>query len=97
MNGGIHDGINLAEKISAAWSNPDTLELEAYQRQRRPIALEYVNVHSTENKKNLEAKDATRQNRFRTSLREIQADPEKTYAYLLQISMIASLRKAATL
>ena len=45
----------------------------------------------------LEAKDAARQNRFRKTLRETQADPQKTHAYLLQLSMIASLRKAARL
>lgn len=97
MNGGIHDAIHLAEAIAAAWTANDTDRLKAYERQRRPIALEYVNVHSTENKLNLEAKDPARQARFRRTLREIRADPRKTYEYLIQISMIASLRKAATL
>jgi 3-(3-hydroxy-phenyl)propionate hydroxylase len=97
MNGGIHDGVNLAEKIAEAWNSPDAQGLDAYERQRRPIALDYVNVHSTENKMNLEAKDAARQTRFRNTLRDTQADPRKAYAYLLEISMITSLKKAAML
>lgn len=97
MNGGIHDAIHLAESIASAWAANDTDGLAAYERQRRPIALDYVNVYSTENKLNLETKDPARQARFRQTLRDIRADPRKTYEYLIQISMIASLRKAATL
>jgi len=95
MNGGIHDAVNLADKIAAAWTGEDTDVLNSYERQRRPIALEYVNVHSTENKLNLETRDAARQSRFRQMLRETQADQQKAYDYLLRISMIESLRKAA--
>lgn len=97
MNGGIHDAVNLAEKIAAVWTDAKTDILAGYERQRRPIALEYVNAHSTENKLNLEARDSARQARFRQMLRETQADHAKARAYLLRISMIASLRKAAAL
>jgi hypothetical protein len=34
---------------------------------------------------------------FRESLRMIQSDPRRTYDYLLRVSMIASLRRAAEL
>ena len=98
LNGGIHDGYNLAERLVRAWRGkaPDT-DLDGYERQRRPIALEYANVHSTRNKLNLEARDPERQEQFRRTMREIAADPKKAYDYLLQVSMIASLRQAARL
>src|SRR5206468_2611522 len=45
MNGGIHDAFNLAEKLAAVLRGEICeAELERYQRQRRPIALEYVNT-----------------------------------------------------
>ncbi len=98
MNGGIHDGYNLAEILVRVWHGevPDS-ELDRYERQRRPIALEYANVHSTRNKLNLEARDPERQQRFRRTMRETAADPKKAYEYLLQVSMITSLRQAAGL
>ena len=98
MNGGIHDGYNLAERLVRVWHGtaPDT-DLDGYERQRRPIALEYANVHSTRNKLNLEARDPARQEQFRRTMSETAADPKKAYDYLLQVSMIASLRQAARL
>ena len=98
MNGGIHDGYNLAKILVRVWHGeaPDS-ELDRYERQRRPIALEYANVHSTRNKLNLEARDPERQQRFRRTMRETAADPKKAYEYLLQVSMITSLRQAARL
>ena len=98
MNGGIHDAYNLAERLVRVWRGeaPES-ELDGYERQRRPIALEYANVHSTRNKLNLEARDPKRQQEFRRTMRETAADPEKSYEYLLRTSMIASLRQAARL
>ncbi len=98
MNGGIHDGYNLAARLVRVWHEeaPDS-ELDGYERQRRPIALEYANVHSTRNKLNLESRDSKQQREFRRIMRETAADPGKSYEYLLRISMIASLRQAAEL
>ncbi len=98
LNGGIHDGYNLAERLVRVWRGEALdAELDGYERQRRPIALEYANVHSTRNKLNLEARDPARQQEFRRTMRETASDPEKSYEYLLRISMIASLRQAAGL
>ena len=98
LNGGIHDGYNLAERLVRVWHGAARdEELDGYERQRRPIALEYANVHSTRNKLNLEARDPERQEQFRRTMRETAADPKKAYDYLLQVSMIASLRQAARL
>ncbi len=98
MNGGIHDGYNLADRLVRVWrEEAPASELDGYHRQRRPIALEYANVHSTSNKLNLEARDPARQQQFRRTMRETAADPKKSYEYLLRISMIASLRTAAKL
>src|SRR5688572_2191968 len=44
MNGGIHDAFSLAEKLlSVIKGRQPAAELDRYERQRRPVALEYVN------------------------------------------------------
>src|SRR6185312_676262 len=43
MNGGIHDGFNIAQKLVAILrQGKDAALLERYELQRRPVALEYV-------------------------------------------------------
>jgi 3-(3-hydroxy-phenyl)propionate hydroxylase len=94
MNGGIHDAINLTSRLIEVWhgSKADA-ELEGYDRQRRLVTLEYIEKQSIQNKRNLES-DGTE---FGLSLRRIAADKGDAYAYLLRISMIASLRRAQEL
>ncbi|MBT3332316.1 MAG: NAD(P)-binding protein, partial [Rhodospirillaceae bacterium] len=56
MNGGIHDAFNLAAKMADVWhGEADEALLDLYEKQRRPIALEYVNNQTIRNKQNLEA------------------------------------------
>jgi 3-(3-hydroxy-phenyl)propionate hydroxylase len=73
-------------------ANTDLLDL--YDRQRRTVAMEYVQNLSVKNKKNLEEKDlATRLARFE-ELRATVRDPDKARAYLLMSSMINSIHRA---
>jgi 3-(3-hydroxy-phenyl)propionate hydroxylase len=94
MNGGIHDGFNLAAKLAAVIrGEADEGELERYERQRRPVALEYVNTITIANKRNLEMQDAEAQKRWRAELARAMADRAAEREYMLKLSMIASLRK----
>jgi 3-(3-hydroxy-phenyl)propionate hydroxylase len=98
MNGGIHSAVNLAERLARVWhGKTGDDELDRYDRQRRLITLEYVQKHTIQNKRNLEARDPQEQARFRDELRTIAADPKLTRDYLLRVSMIASLKRAAEL
>lgn len=98
MNGGIHDAFNLAEKlVKVIRGEAGEAELDGYERQRRPIALEYVNTITIANKRNLETRDPAEQKQFRDSMNRAMADPELAREYLIRTSMIASLRKAASL
>ena len=57
MNEGINDAFNLDEKTTDFWHNSEnTSVLGINEKQRRPIALEYVNKQSIKNEQNLEAK-----------------------------------------
>jgi 3-(3-hydroxy-phenyl)propionate hydroxylase len=98
MNGGIHDAFNLAEKMARVWrGEADDSELDRYERQRRPIAIEYVDRITIQNKKDLEIKDPAERAAYRQRMEETARDPEKSRQFLMRISMIASLQKAAQL
>ncbi|MBN8964218.1 MAG: hypothetical protein J0H89_02315, partial [Rhizobiales bacterium] len=57
------------------------------------VTLEYIQKYTIQNKKNLESSG----DEFRESLAAIKADPTRTREYLLRVSMIASLARAAEL
>src|SRR5438552_8348155 len=96
MNGGIHDAFNLAEKLAAVIRGQRPVEeLGRYERQRRPVALEYVNRITTANKRHLEMCDADEQRRWRGELEHAASDSVAEREYMLKVSMIASLRKYA--
>lgn len=95
MNGGIHDAFNLGEKLVRVMTGADPALLDAYESERRPVALEYVNEITIRNKRNLEATDPAEQAAFRRMLQETMADPAKRRAFLLRASMLASLGVAA--
>ena len=94
MNGGIHDAMNLTERLIEVWrgNKPET-ELDRFEQQRRLVTKEYVERQSIQNKRNLEAAD----NEFRDLLRRTAADAALTRDYLLKVSMIGSLRRAEVL
>jgi 3-(3-hydroxy-phenyl)propionate hydroxylase len=95
MNGGIHDAFCLAEKLSSVIAGKKPIaELDAYERQRRPVALEYVNSISIANKRNLETRDPAEQRRWREEMTRAASDRSLAREYLLKISMIAGLRRS---
>jgi 3-(3-hydroxy-phenyl)propionate hydroxylase len=98
MNGGIHDAVNLADKLARVIRGEAVeAELGRYERQRRPIALDYVNSITITNKRNLETRDPDEQRRWRKEMSHAADDPALAREYMLKVSMIASLKKAAAL
>ena len=95
MNGGIHDGVNLAEKLVRMYEGGETQELlNLYDRQRRPIAIEYVQAQTMRNKKNLEETDPHIRRQRQDELREVANNVEKSRELLLQTSMINGLERS---
>lgn len=95
MNGGIHDGFAIAERLAGVICGklPATC-LDDYERERRPVALEYVNKITIANKRNLEAKDPAQYSQWQRAMDRTAADPALCREYLLKVSMIESLRNA---
>jgi 3-(3-hydroxy-phenyl)propionate hydroxylase len=98
LNGGIQDAANLADKLARVMLEgaPDEL-LDLYSRQRRTIAIEFVQEQSIANKKRLEARDPEARRRNLGELREIAADPARARQFLLRTSMLASQKRAAAM
>ena len=93
MNGGIHDAVNLAEKLLAVLRGAPEEILHRYERQRRTVALEYVQAQTTRNRDLLNAKDPKVRKAHLNEMRRTAEDPKMAYAFLLRTSMIESLRR----
>ena len=92
MNGGIHDAVNLTEKLKTVWRGAATDVLQRYERQRRKVALETVQAQALRNRKILNETDPAARQAYHDSLRATVDDPQAHKAYVLRSSMIQSLR-----
>jgi 3-(3-hydroxy-phenyl)propionate hydroxylase len=98
MNSGVHDAINLADKLSQIWrGEADDTILDRYTRQRRYVALEDVREQTIRNTKLLNEKDPDVRRESQDTMRRIAEDPEKHREFLMKSSMIAGLRAANAL
>ena len=98
MNGGIHDAVNLCEKMVRVWNGEaGDGEFDKYDAQRRPIAVDYVQQTTMRNKAMLEETDPAARKAKHDEMRATAADPAKAREYLLQSSMITALKHAETL
>jgi 3-(3-hydroxy-phenyl)propionate hydroxylase len=95
VNSGIHDAISLADKLAQVLlEHADDGLLDLYARQRRQINIEYVQALSIRNKKLLEERDPRVRAERLDEVRRIAADPAQARAYLMNSSMINSVRRA---
>jgi 3-(3-hydroxy-phenyl)propionate hydroxylase len=98
MNGGVHDAMNLCEKlIDVVNHHHDESLLDRYERQRRTIAIEYINASTARNKKMLEERDPVARLKSQQELRAIAENPESAKLYLRKTSMLDALERAETI
>jgi 3-(3-hydroxy-phenyl)propionate hydroxylase len=98
LNGAVHDAINAADKLAAVWrGDADQNLLDRYERQRLPVQHEYVQQISTRNKKLVEERDPAVRQRSQDELRRTASDPEKAFGFMMDSSMISSIRRADTI
>jgi 3-(3-hydroxy-phenyl)propionate hydroxylase len=91
LNSGIHEAWHLAELLGRASRN-EPVDLDAYEKTRRPLNIKYVQEQTIANKKRLEERNsAARKRRFR-ELREMADDPRRHKAFLMRASLLESLR-----
>ncbi len=95
LNGGLHDAISLSERIAAVTrGRAAESELDGYQAQRKPEAVNAINAITERNKKLMEERDPEVRARNLDDWRALAADRERSYRYLLDTSMISSLRRS---
>ena len=95
LNSGIHDAVNLSDKLGRVWRGEGGAELlDLYVRQRRAATVEAVQAMSIRNKRLLEERDPQVQRARMQELVETARDPARARAHLLDSSMIAGLRRS---
>ena len=95
LNGGVHDALDLTERLIAVWHrHSDESVLAGYEPRRKPEAVNAINAITERNKRLLEERDPEIRRRNLEEWARIAADPRLAYEHLLQTSMIASLRRS---
>ena len=98
LNFGIHDAINLTEKLGKVWrgeAEDDVFDL--YVRQRRTVAVEYLHAQTLQNKKDLEETDEAVREETQAQWRRTAEDPELAREFLLRTAMIEGVRRAESI
>ena len=94
MNGGIHDAYNLAGKLADVLQHgaDHTEQFAQYDRQRRELAVRFVQEHTIANKKLMESTDPDVQASRQKMLMETAADPVRAKAFVQERAMINCVR-----
>ena len=95
MNSGIHDAMNLADKLIAiARKESDDGVLDRYERQRRHVAITHTQAQTIRNKRLLAEQDPAVRQRNHDELRRTAENPELARKFLLRTALFDSLREA---
>lgn len=90
MNGGLHDAFCIGEKLSRIYKYGANYaaEFEHYDRQRKDIAVRFVQEHTIQNKKLMESTDPDVQKNRQKMLMDTAADPVAAKNFILERAMI---------
>ncbi|MDB5576353.1 MAG: putative monooxygenase [Bradyrhizobium sp.] len=96
LNSGVQDAANLAEKLADIWhGRGDEALLDKFDRQRRTSNVDFVQKASIRNKKMVEERDPEVRRAAQAELSAIAGDPNRALNYMLESSMINSVRATA--
>jgi 3-(3-hydroxy-phenyl)propionate hydroxylase len=87
LNSGIHEAWDLARLLTQPGA-----DLDAYERRRRPLNIEYVQEQTIANKRRLEEREAATRERHFDELRRMADDPVKHKAFLMRASLLEGAR-----
>ena len=94
LNGGLHDVLSLVPRLIKVFKGEKSeVELDGYEAQRRPEAIHAINAITARNKKLMEERDPAVRQRNLRQMAGIASDPKRAYDYMLEASMITSLRR----
>ena len=95
MNSGVHDAVNLADKLIAILRGEvEDSVLDRYERQRRHVAIQHTQAQTIRNKKMLAEKDPAVRRKNLDEMRRTAGDPKRAYDFMLRAALIQSVREA---
>jgi 3-(3-hydroxy-phenyl)propionate hydroxylase len=98
LNCGIHDAVNLADKLDRIWrSEGDERLLDLYDRQRRITNAEFIQKVSIENKQRQETIDLSLRSGAMDALQAMQTNDDMRFGFLRRWTMIDSLNFAGAI
>lgn len=91
MNGGIHDAMNLADKLQAIFHGADAGPLlDLYTKQMRRVQVDFIQAQSIQNKTTLGENDPAARTRKLDAIRRMGADPAQHDAFIRRACLIDS-------
>ncbi|MDH7452226.1 FAD-dependent monooxygenase [Luteimonas composti] len=98
MNSGIHDVVNLADKLVEILQRDATLDLLArYERQRQAVTREFVQAQTIENTRLMREGWGSVRAERRDRMDQLANDPGSRREFLLRTAMFRSLEQAANI
>ena len=102
MNGGIHDALNLGEKLVRILRNDIASAtagelLSLYERQRKPVAQDQIIAQAGANRARMKERNPAKRLEALHALQAITEDPIRLRAHLRRTSMMDGLQQAAAL
>jgi 3-(3-hydroxy-phenyl)propionate hydroxylase len=98
MNSGIHDALNLSEKLVRVLRHgADVALLDLYDRQRRTVTQDFIQAQSIENTEMMRSGWGAVSEKRRDQMRRLRQDDVARRAFLLRQSMFTSLADAAAI
>ena len=96
LNSGIHDAVNLSDKLGKVWRGEASADLlDVYSRQRRAVTIEQVQEMSIRNKRTLEESDPDIQRERLSELIAVARNPALARKHVFASSMMLGLQRAA--
>ncbi len=94
MNSGVHDSINLGQKLVAVLRGEAGPEVfDRYTRQRRHVAVNHVKTITERNKKLIHERDPQVRAKNHEMLARTANDPKLARDYILRTSLLTSLKE----
>jgi 3-(3-hydroxy-phenyl)propionate hydroxylase len=99
MNSGIHDAVNLVDKLQKIileGAAPEPL-LGLFDRQRRTVMHNFVQAQTIKNKRMMEATSTAARDAHYAEMRSVNGDDDRRRNYLMAQAMFTSLADAAAI
>lgn len=95
LNGGLHDAVSLFRHLTGHWDDP-AMVLSLYEAQRRPEAIQAIHKHTQANYNALKGVNVSRE-ALVARWQELERDKDAQRRFLLDASMLSSVRRCGLL